>query len=149
LNFKVWKQFLELFKQKRNWKRIKRRMGQIRPMASALRAWWPAERGRAGLPRTQPAVITSYHAQAVARQVQAHQRPPRGKVYAWSASAEGWRCRSRRGPVGLTEDGGQRRGGASGFRRWCLMAAGEIWWPAVMAVWSCSLEVEGRGKAVP
>jgi hypothetical protein len=31
----------------------------------------------------------------------------------------------------------------------CSMAAGELRWPAVTAVWSCSSEEEGRGEVVP
>jgi hypothetical protein len=100
-------------------------------------------------PSVCPAVITAHHGHAVARQVQARQRPAQGKVFVWSAGVDRGRRWARRGSVGLTEDGGRWRGGASGFGQQRSVAAGELWWPVVTAVWSCSLEEEGRGEAVP
>jgi hypothetical protein len=86
---------------------------------------------------------------AVARSPVASWRLAGGKVYPGSTSgAPGWR-RARKGPVGLTEDVGRWRGGASGFRWRHSMVVGKLRGSAVMKVWPYSSEEEGRGEAAP
>jgi hypothetical protein len=151
-------------------------MGRIWPMASPLRARRPMERGGGGgrggvgLPcvaaerpsglgrvgrsagwreRCRACAQLRSPRTACTRWVRAHRRPARGKVFTWSTGVERGRRRARMGPVGLTEDFGRRRGGARGFERRRSMVAGELWWSAVMMVWSYSSEEEGRGEAAP
>jgi hypothetical protein len=71
------------------------------------------------------------------------------KVLSASTSGTpGWRRTRRRGQE-RTREVGRWRGGANSFVRWHSMAARELRWPALMKVWPCSSEKEGRAEVVP